>query len=630
MKWKGTLILSVVFLGLLVFYWSLGWFEKKQVEWEEEAKKIFDFSSEAVRELHIQQAGGPLCVAKKGIDGLWKFEKPSQDIPAFSYMWDRVAKNLSELKNHRTIIREMEDKKPYGLDVPSLTVKAVVDGFQSPVELKFGFLDPTNTYRYATMDDKSVFLVDDKQFFELNRSLEDLRHRFLVKDRETPLVRIEFARYWTEDDEVPEGSCTPAIGEESVVVVMERENEKSPWYLVSPSKGLANQEAVNALANEIQFGMGRNFVDSPENLSDYGLDPPRCRLTYYDAKERAPQTLYLGGLQTAGQSTQEKDKEKRKRLKLSESTGVFARLAGQKSVFLLDTHIIELLPRSPESFKDRRIFTKDLGDVVKIERVKDGNKIFSLVKDVDKGWTMEYPSLPQFELDQMSVSNYISKLKTSEVQSFPGGSIEDRGLDKTNDNLKFEWKNGEVVTLYYANVPGDNLHSYITRDNGEIGMVTNDVVSMFWVTPEEFVSLVLYKFPPSDVEEVSITANSVKFDFVNLEGNWRVSSPEGYVLTNQSDFMRVLRNLSSLTATKIFDAGEEKDLGEVTVEVDIKKIRGENTQSKFKIGKLLIGKSDDTDVRYRWAKMEGRSGIFQVKQEVVDVIMDMLKSVVKQ
>ncbi len=630
MKWRGTLTLLIIFVCLLGFYWALGWFESKQVEWREEAKKIFDFSPEAVRELHIQQVGGPLCIGSKEVGRGWRFEKPSPDIPAFSYMWDRVAKNLSELKNHRTILLKMEDKRPYGLDVPSLVVKAVVDGLKEPVEIKFGFLDPTNTYRYATMDETSVFLVDDKQFFELNRSLEDLRHRFLVKDRETPLVRIEFARYWTEDDEVPEGSYVPAIGEESVVVILERENEKSPWYVVSPSKGLANQEAVNALANEIQFGMGRNFVDSPENLADYGLDPPRCRLTYYDAKERSPQTLYLGGLQTAGQSTQEKDKEKRKRLKLSECTGVFARLAGQKSVFLLDTHILELLPRSPESFRDRHILTKDVGEIVRIERRKEGDKIFSLVKDREKGWIMEYPNLPQFELDQMSVSDYISKLKTSEVQGYPGGSMEERGLDKASDVLRLEWKNGDVTELRYISVPGDSLHSYICRDTGEVGMVTNDIINLLWVMPEQFVSLVLYKFPPSEVEEVSIIANSLKYEFVNVEGSWRVSAPEGFVLSNQNDFLRVLRNLSSLTATKAMDAGEEGDLGEVTIEVDIKKLRGENVQNKFKIGRLYIGKLDENDARYRWAKMEGRSGIFQIKQEVVDVIMDMLKSIVKQ
>jgi hypothetical protein len=98
-----------------------------------------------------------------------------------------------------------------------------------------------------------------------------LRFRFLVKDREVPLSRIEFARIWTEDDEMEDSEYMPKVGEESVVIIMERENENEPWYIISPNKGLADQEAVNALASEIQYGIGRDFIDNPENLSDYGI-----------------------------------------------------------------------------------------------------------------------------------------------------------------------------------------------------------------------------------------------------------------------------------------------------------------------------------------------------------------------
>ncbi|MCX8064225.1 MAG: DUF4340 domain-containing protein [Candidatus Hydrogenedentes bacterium] len=630
MKWRGTISLLVVFVSLLIFYWFLGWFEAERRTWQEESKKLFSFSPESIRELHISQSGGPLCVAKKDVDGIWKFEKPSKDIPAFSYMWDRVSKNLAELKIQRKISSKVVEYKSYGLDVPSLIVKALVDGYEKPIEVRFGFIDPTNTFRYATIDNETIFLVDEKQFFELNRSLEDLRHRFLVRSRETPLVRIEFAKIWTGDDEAREGEYTPQIGEESVVVVMERENENSPWYLLSPSKGLANQEAVNALASEIQFGVGRNFIDSPENLSDYGLDVPWCRLTYYDAKERAPQTLFLGGLQTAGQSTQEKDKEKRKRLNLSESTGVFAKLAGQNSVFLLDTHIIELLPKSPESFRDRRIFTRDVASLARMERIKGGKKVFSLLKERDVGWTLEYPLLPQLEVDQFSISNYISRLKTLEVQSLPGGTLEERGLDKSDDILKFVWENGDVAELKYVNIPGDNVHSYVTRDTSEIGIVTNDIVSLLWVEPEEFISLVLYKFSPAEVDGVIIAVGGTRYEFSNIEGNWRVSFPQGYVLLNQNDFLRVLRHLSSLTAVKAFNAEGEEKFGEVAFEIEIKKVNSESDLKRFKLGKLYIGSIDEKDPRYRWAKMEGRSGIFQIKQEIVDLITDMFKSVVKQ
>lgn len=625
MKWRNTLILLLTLLCLIFFYWFLDWRKEEKQIIREEAKKIFSFEPQAVRELHIQQAGKAVCVAKKDVDGKWNFEKPSADIPAFQLMWERVAKNLSELKNQRTLVDKVEDKASYGLDKPGLTVKAVIDGMKEPIELAFGLLEPTNTYRYATMDGKSIFLVDDKQFFELNRSLEDLRFRFLVAEREIPLVRIEYARIWTEDDEIQDANYTPKIGEESTVVIMERKDEKSPWQIVAPSQGLADQEAVNALASEIQYGVARDFIDNPESLSDYGLDPPRCRLTYFDIKNKKPQTLFLGGMQTAGQSTQEKDREKRKRLKLSECTGVFAKLSGQNSVFLLDPQFLQLLPRSPESFRNRKIFTNELANVNKIERIEGTQPIFILERTKEKGWIMSHPLLD--DIDVLNINNYLGKLKTIEVQSFPGGSWEERGLNKSQEILRFTMEDGKTVEIRCAPVPDDELHSYISNDTGEIGIISSDVIHQIWVRPESFRSLLLYRFSPIEVQEVIVEIDATKYVFNQIDGQWTVKQPENKVLTSQGDLLRLLRYMSALVAGDVSNRQEdEANVAEIVLTVSIRLVeskQGQNTMA----GTLAIGSVNETDSRYRWAKKEGKQGVYLVKQELVDLVRDMLKSV---
>lgn len=625
MKCRNTVILIFVLVCLISFYWFLDWRKEEQQIIREEVKKIFTFDPQSVRELHIQQAGKPACIAKKDADGKWNFVKPSTDIPAFQLMWERIAKNLAELKNQRTLVAKMDDKTAYSLDKPSLTVKAIIDGIKEPIELNFGLLDPTNTYRYATMDGQSVFLVDDKQFFELNRSLEDLRFRFLVAERETPLVRIEYARIWTEDDDVQDANYIPKIGEESTVVIMERENEKTPWKIIAPGQGLADQEAVNALASEIQYGVARDFIDNPESLSDYGLDPPRCRLTYYDAKYRKPQTLFLGGVQTAGQSTQEKDKEKRKRLKLSECTGVFAKLSGQNSVFLLDPQFLQLLPRSPESFRNRRIFTNELTNVNKIERIEDGQPIFILEKTKEKGWIMSQPLLE--DIDVLSINNYLGNLKNVEVQSFPGGTWEERGLNNSKDILRFTMEDGKTLEIRYVPIPDDELHSYINNDTGEVGIISRDIISQMWIRPESFRSLLLYRFSPSEVQEIGIILDSKTYLFTQINGQWTVKQPENKVLTNQGDLLRLLRYMSTLTAGNVSNQKEdEAKVGEIALTISIKLDVKRQSLNVIE-GTLNIGSINDMDSRYRWAKKEGKQGVYLVKQELVDIVRDMLKSV---
>ncbi|HOV32151.1 MAG TPA: DUF4340 domain-containing protein [Candidatus Hydrogenedens sp.] len=625
MRWRSTSVLILILVVLIVLYWTSNWWKEEKKIVQEEAKKIFTFDQSAVRELHLQQAGKPLCVGKKSADGKWNFEKPSTDIPAFQLMWDRVAQKLTELKNQRTLLEKVEDKSAYGLDKPALTIKAVVDGMNEPIELAFGFLDPTHTYRYTTRDGKSVFLVDDKQFFELNRSLEDLRFRFLVKDREVPLSRIEFARIWTEDDEMKDSEYMPKVGEESVVVIMERENENAPWYIISPNKGLADQEAVNALASEIQYGVGRDFIDNPENLSDYGLDTPFCRLTYYDVKERKPQTLFLGGMQTAGQSTQEKDKEKRRRLKISDCTGVFAKLAGQNSVFLLDPQFMQLLPRSPESFRNHKIFTRDLTNINKIERIENNNTVFILEKTQDKGWVMTQP--PMDDIDVLNINNYIGKLKDIEVESFPGGTWEERGLNNSKDILRFSMANSEIIEIRYVPVPDDNLHCYINQDTGEVGIALNDVISQLWVRPESFRSLLLYRFSPAEIGEIALTLDSNEYIFKQIEGNWTVQKPENKVLSNQGDLLRAIRYLSTLTAAEVSNQKEdEAKVAEPVLKISV--ISKEKEQRPNMVtGTLTIGSTNESDARYRWAKKDGKEGVYLIKQELLDIVRDMMKSI---
>ncbi|MGC9053742.1 MAG: DUF4340 domain-containing protein, partial [Candidatus Hydrogenedens sp.] len=618
-------VLIIILVCLLSFYWFLDWQKEEQQTIREEVKKVFSFEPQTVRELYIQQAGKFACIAKKNTEGKWCFIKPSTDIPAFQLMWERVAKNLAELKNQRTLVAKMDDKTAYGLDKPSLTVKAVIDGMKEPIELNFGLLDPTSTYRYTTMDGQSVFLVDDKQFFELNRSLEDLRFRFLVTERETPLIRIEYTRIWTEDDNIQDANYTPKIGEESTAVIMERENEKSPWKIIAPSQGLADQEAVNALASEIQYGVARDFIDNPESLSDYGLDPPRCRLTYLDAKYKKPQTLFLGGVQTAGQSTQEKDKEKRKRLKLSECTGVFAKLSGQNSVFLLDPQFLQLLPRSPESFRNRKIFTNELTNVNKIERMEGEQTVFILEKTKEKGWVMSDPPLE--DIDVLTINDYLGKLKNIEVQSFPGGTWEERGLNKSKDILRFTMEDGKTFEIRYVPVPDDELHSYINNDTGEVGIISKEIISQIWVRPESFRSLLLYRFSPAEVQEIGIIIDSQSFMFSQIDGQWTIKKPENKVLTNQGDLLRLLRYMSTLTAGYVSNQKEdETKIGEITLTISIKLAEKKQTPSIL-AGTLNIGAINDMDSRYRWAKKEGKQGVYQVRQELVDLVRDMLKSV---
>ena len=66
-------------------------------------------------------------------------------------------------------------------------------------------------------------------------------------------------------------------------VEVQRASPTSPWQLVQPPLGEADQNGTTTLVNALDVLKVQNTISSPQALSVYGLDPPRelvsCRLS---------------------------------------------------------------------------------------------------------------------------------------------------------------------------------------------------------------------------------------------------------------------------------------------------------------------------------------------------------------
>ena len=123
----------------------------------------------------------------------WAISKPNPTIEANQVVWDRAAKAVAMLDNARTI-EPAADAAAYGLDKPVLTFTASrQEG--APLRSSSARLEPTQAYRYARLDGELVFLVDIEQFNELDRSLDLLRDRRLLKVGDRALPKFEFSRF---------------------------------------------------------------------------------------------------------------------------------------------------------------------------------------------------------------------------------------------------------------------------------------------------------------------------------------------------------------------------------------------------------------------------------------------------
>lgn len=611
MKPKHTFLLLLVLVALCGGYWGAGQLKTQQTQQIQEAKRLFSFAPTAVKSIELKRVDGPVCAAERDAAGQWKFLKPNPTIQPLKPVWDRIGVALAELMNQRVIDDSPQDLKAYGLDEPRLTLSAVVEGHE-PIALTVGSPEPTQVSRFARLGDGPVFLLDSKAFFELDRELDFLRYRFLVDNRDAPLLRIEYTRIWTGRDALPESMKTaPAIGEESTKTIVERAAVDQPWRMTSPVDAMADQEAVNALATELQFATGDGYVDAPADLADYGLKPANARLVLVDNDAGRPQTILLGDPDKTGEGR------------------LFAKRDDKDAVFTLSGTLLGKVPRTPDALRERHLLTQQARDIVRLDYASNVGS-FVIQRDADGAWIVE--GMPKADIAQERVSDFFNQLKAVSVQAFtPQVDAVSIGINQPDASLRLTLKDDpsprEIKLKASAQ---DAALFYALQDTGALGMLSADQARSLLVGPETFRSLALMKFEKADATKLVFAVDEQPYTFEKVHGLWVVRTPENHRLTNQSDADRILSAVASLGAsrntsvTPLGEGGAGLEKPVLTLSVTTTGADGtENTHGALQVGKMLPGQNSE-----RYCSVAGRDGVFTVRQELLEKVRDAVRGVV--
>jgi hypothetical protein len=605
MSGRGVLLLAGAFAVLCAAYFGAQYWQARQTADRIAAKNLFAFPPEAVRAVEVQQVGAP-AVAGERAEGGWRILRPNATIPANALVWDRVAKTIAELRSERTLaMAAPEDRAAFGLDTPVLTVKADAG---DRITLEFGNLEPTQQFRYALLNGETLFLAENKrQYFELNRSLDDLRDRFLVNDRNAPLLRMEFARIHTGTEPREDGTPPPPPGTESVAVVVARDNAEAPWRMLAPVDAPADEEAVNALAVEIQSAVGRDFIDAPEALEQYGLEPAAARLSVSDTPEGKAQTIYFGHLDKTG------------------SGGVFVKRADRVAVFKIDPNVLTLFPRTPSAFRQRHLLTLDIQSLREL-RVAGAQGDFTLQKDESGPWRMTDP--PLADLDQQGVSNYLAALKRAAGEEFHAGPLAAFGLDAPDLTITLITRGDETRSIRLRRAAELPDRFYAQQDSGGVVSLPSSQAAGFLIAPDQLRSRRLLRFDAAQAARLAFSLEGAHYVFVRAHDKWIVEEPSGHYLENQSDAARLVEKLSNLHAAGDRPAPPEAATGLDTpmleCTVTLRPEAGEQPQA---MGPLRVGAVSAEDSRRRYASVPGRDGAFLVDQGLIEAFRDALRGV---
>ena len=169
-----------------------------------------------------------------------------------------------------------EADEHYGLDSPGLVLTIETKDDETAV-LEFGNDTPVGWSRYVRLaGQKEVYTLSQEVAELLDQDLTDLRDKRIMDIVVTDVRRLSF-RY-------ADGSS----------IVLMRVGDK--WQIISPFQ----DEADGLLAEDYVWGIGfmqtTSFIDTPKDLSSYGLDKPdlQIEMVTRSSHEEKVHTLNIG------------------------------------------------------------------------------------------------------------------------------------------------------------------------------------------------------------------------------------------------------------------------------------------------------------------------------------------------
>lgn len=596
MSGKGILALGAVLAVLLLGFWLTQRSpEQARIE-EDAAKRIFAFEGKDVAGLTVERAGAEPVAATRQ-NGGWAITAPHA-VAADSARLDRVAEVLSQLVSDRSLDVPAEDLPQYGLDKPALRVEASAAGRDYRVE--FGGVAPTQDHRYARVDDGPVLLLRSGVFPELDLALKDLRNRAMVDAGPAGIQRFQFV--WMGKDE----SGKPI---ESVPVELEKRPD-GRWYVVKPVEGAAHPEAAENLAAMLYRMPGRDFVDAPEKLADYGLEPPKARITAWTAPDAPAQTVYVGGIARTG------DKD-----------GVYVKRADAPAVFVVESGFAAHFPQTPDSLLARTLLTQP-ALTLKSLHYRRGDIDIVLENDVAKGWRMTQPAVA--EMDQEATSSFINALTRASVKEMLGAQVDPKVVEPRTFMLEYSLKDGRtgVLAVGPRHESGDY---YALQDTGMPVLVSEHDVEPLLVTPFVFETKEIFEFPRDKTTRLMLHLDGVQYVFERSGGDWLVTEPAGKRWETQGDASMFLNAVNPVLADSLEATSAPADPMKYGLDAPALVLeavwsdpaRGAEQQT----ARLTVGAPSEGDSQLRYATVSGRPEVFRIRQSIVDVVREALRGI---
>ena len=268
-KKKGPLILIGVLVLLLILYFALSTWNKKQDSKEKETVKVTDLKTSEITGVKYDLGTGEMNFEKDGDTWYYTADK---DFP----LRQSDPKTVADAMRQLSADRELEDAdalEEYGLDHPTYTV-TLTDEDGTVTTIKVG--NATGNDYYATVDDT------EKVYTISATSLDDIQ---------------------TELDQIAQLDTYPSIGSGNLKKEVITQNGETTTYDSENEDQAEDVAAVAGGLGAVKLSEAADYSVDDADLAGYGLDDTSritVEVTYTSDDEDQTMTLYIGGENGSG------------------------------------------------------------------------------------------------------------------------------------------------------------------------------------------------------------------------------------------------------------------------------------------------------------------------------------------
>lgn len=361
MRFRSTFVLVLLLIGLGAYVY---WVEVPKSQEEAKKKTIFEFKPEDATDVSLVYADREIVLKKAGED--WRLTKPL-DAPADSMAVKNLINAIAEAEVKKTL-DDASDLAPYGLDQPFAKVTVKLKDKELPTIL-VGKSTPVGFSAYVKKADEPKVLLTTSAFRSgMDKKASDLRDKTILTFADKDVQKIEIR------------------GEGKDLALLQKDDH---WTIERPGPYAADATAMRGFLSTLRSLRAVDFPsDAPADLSTYGLDNPRLKVSLFLGKDNAEKDLLIG--------------------KDTDNKQVYVQGSGQPTVYTVSDWVMRDLNKNVGDFRDKTLLAFDRDKAAAIEVARKDGSHFKLVRNDDKQWRVE--GGPEGKPAQTAISQYIGDL----------------------------------------------------------------------------------------------------------------------------------------------------------------------------------------------------------------------------